>query len=469
MLHYTLEQSENIKLKEWYENFIELFRSEFSKLSDKEKEHISNQHDCHAPYQVEIFWLKEPKLQLIVETHFENMPDRQVIVNGPYDSAVFQDKIRDVLNNPRWDVPIQENSLSTPKYYKDILASHLHLFVKTAKEMTFTDWKKSSGYYKMYCTKYCTITYYHGNKSDSNCYDYVQYIINKTRQQLESPPITPTNSKTSPSIAHPKGFAAHIFPPIIIGKRTRHTVDEILQGIKSTTIFWSEKALFEIIFDDVWVLVKKESFIVLCTDNKTKALEILNTVMMVLAFEDLDACIVRERDLSDIEYDSNTRRIVSVSSSEDASRNELLEEIPDETAEYKTRYVELERMEEIFEKASTIYRDRSIAENLVDLLYAITHIKNNEFFQSFVTSWKIIDSHIKKEWSQKHGMPKKSKFPSVYYMINDLTEELKESCVIFTKLRKIRNDAVHEEKKITREEARICIEVSEELVLRKLP
>ena len=464
-----MEQTENIKLKEWYENFIELFRSEFSKLSDKEKEHISNQYDCHAPYQVEIFWLKEPKLQLIVETHFENIPDKQVIVNGPYDSTVFQDKVNDVLNNPRWNIPIQENSLPTPKYYKDILASYLHRFVKTAKEVAFMDWKKSSVCYKMCCTKYYTITYYHGNKSDSNCYDYVQYIINKTRQQLESQPITPTNSKTSPSIEYSKGFAAHIFPPIIIGKRTRHTADEILQGITSTPIVWSEKALFEIIFDDVWVLVKKESFIVLYTANKTKALEILNTVMMVLAFEELDACIVREHDLSDIEYDSNTQRIVSVSSSEDASRNELLEEIPDETAEYKTRYVELERMEEIFEKASMIYRDRNIAENLVDLLYAITYMKNNEFDQSFITSWKIIVRHIKKEWSQKHGMPKKSKFPNVHGMIDNLKEELKESCVIFTKLRKIRNDAVHEEKKITREEARMCIEASEELVLRKLP
>ena len=462
-------QSENIKLKEWHENFIELFRSEFFKLSDKEKKHISNQHDYRAPYQVEIFWLKDPELQLIVETHFENMPDRQVIVNGPYDSTVFQDKVNDVLNNPRWDIPIQENSLPTSKYYKDMLASHLHLFVKTAKEMTFRDWKKSSGYYKMWCTKYCQITYYHGNKADLNCYGYVQYIIDKTRQQLESPPITPTDSKISPQIEYSKGFAAHIFPPIIIGKRTKRTVDEILQGIKSTTASWFEKALFEMIFDDVWVLVKRDGFIVLYTNNKTKALEILNTIMMILVFEELDVCIVRERELSDMEYDSNTRRVVSVSSSEDAARNELLEEIPDETTEYKTRYVELERMEEIFEKASMIYRDRNITENLVDLLYAITHIKNDDFSQSIIASWSIIESHLKEEWSQKHDIFEESKFPSTYKMINDLEEKLKEKYVIFTELRNIRNRAVHRGKKVTRNEARMCVEISEEVVLRKLP
>ena len=146
-----------------------------------------------------------------------------------------------ILKNRFRSASCYENSLSTPRYYKEILADHLHLFVKIVKEMTFRDWKKSSGYYKMCCAKYCKITYYYGNKSDSNCYDYVQCIIDETRQQLENPPITPTDSKTSPPIEHSKGFAAHIFPPIIIGKRTRHTVDEILQGIKSTTVSCFEK------------------------------------------------------------------------------------------------------------------------------------------------------------------------------------------------------------------------------------
>ena len=81
----------------------------------------------------------------------------------------------------------------------------------------------------------------------------------------------------------------------------------------------------------------------------------------------------------------------------------------------------------------------------------------------------IIESYLKEEWSQKHDIFEEFKFPSAYKMINDLEEKLKETCVIFTELRKIRNYAVHEGKKITREEARMCIKISEELVLRKLP
>ena len=172
-----------------------------------------------------------------------------------------------------------------------------------------------------------------------NCYDYVQHIIDKTRQQLERPPITPTDSKISPQIEHSKGFVAHIFPPIIMVKEQDILSMRYFKGIKSTTIFWSEKALFEMIFDDVRILVQKDGFIVLYTDNKTKALEILNTIMMILIFEELDVCIVRERELSDIEYDSNTRYVVSISSSEDATRNELLEEIPDETTEVSVHVV----------------------------------------------------------------------------------------------------------------------------------
>lgn len=141
LMDYTILAQQ--QLKEWHENFLKLFREESSKLSKEEKDHISYMYDFHSPCQIEVFWLKQPEWQLIVETHFEDRPDDEIIINGPYDSSIFQDEVKNILNHTRWQVPVDGNSSpDSTKYYGDSLAEELHGFVEMAKNALFSDWKK---------------------------------------------------------------------------------------------------------------------------------------------------------------------------------------------------------------------------------------------------------------------------------------------------------------------------------------
>jgi|CXWL01.1.fsa_nt_gi hypothetical protein len=457
--------SETKQLEEWYVNFLKLFREEFSKLSDEEKKHISNFHDYHFPCQIEVFWLKQPEWQLIIETHFEDRPDCEITVNGPYDTSVFQDEVKIILNHTRWHVPI-DNSEPT-KYYSDRLAERLHGFVEMAKNALFMDWKKLNGMTTSLVGKNDIITHFHGNMGDFDYRALIQHIINETNQQLEDSKTQPTSEAPSQKVEYSKGFATYFFPPIIIGKNPRRTVDEIFHGVHSTSFSLYDKEPFDVMFDDIFVLVEKDGFIGVYTDNTEKSLEILNTIMMVFVLDGLETRIVREHELSEIEFDSKTHNIVSRSFSYDSPRNKLFDEIPDKTLEYETRHVDKEHIKKIFEKSSEIFADKNLAEDLRFLLEALTHMKDSEFSQAFIMGWKIIEKHLSTNWHKKQNtINKKIKFPAVDVMINDLKDELQEKFSDFTELRKIRNSYMHGKKIITQEEAQKCVDISKELVLK---
>jgi len=466
------EQNQAQHLKEWYENFLKLFREEFSKLSEKEKADILSLHDYRSPCQIEVFWLKQPEWQLIVVTHFENRPDGEVIINGSYDSTIFQDKVQTILNHPRWQIPIDDkNSTSSDSssYYSHYLAERLHDFVETAKNALFMDWKKLRGFTRSYTSKDYKIIHYHGNMGDFDYRVSVQCIINETKKQLEdSTVVQPIPQKPSPVVKHSKGFAIYFFPPIIIGGNSTRTVNEKFHGVKSTHFSLFDKNPFDVTFDDIFVLIEKDGFIGVYTDDIATALEILNTIMMVSILDGLDARIVREHELSEIEYDPKMHNVVSRSFRYNSSRDQLFDEIPDKTIEYETRHVDEENIKKIFKKASKIFTDKSLADDLRILLESISHMKNSEFLQAFIMGWYIIEKHITQKWKKEFSRYSKTQKPdyeiTAGMKIKSLEDKLQERFSDFMELKNIRNNSLHNGKKVTRKEAQKCIDVSKELI-----
>lgn len=460
------KQSQNTCLKIWYKNFIKLFRSEFSKSSNEEKKHISYMYNYRSPCQIEVFWLKQPEWQLIVETHFKNRPDGEIIINGPYDTSVFQDEVKSIFKQPRWNIPIDENS-SEFTYYRDRIAETLHRFVEMAKNALFSDCKEGNGMTISFIGKNEIITHFYGNRCNYDYRVWVQDIINKTKQQLEDSKTHPVPKESFPEIEHPKGFATYFFPPIIIDENLKRTVDEILQGVTTIHISPFDKKIFDIMIDGILVLVEKDGFVSICSDNKTKSLDILNTLMMISSLNDLDSHIVRKHELSEIEYNPETNDIVSRVCDCGPLRNQLFGGIPYKTSEYETRYVNTENIKKIFEKTSTIFKDNDLSKDLRSLLEIKTHMKDSEFSQALIMGWKIIEKYISQKWRKKHGiLNEKAKHPTTYVMITDLKVELQEYFSDFTELRKIRNNSMHNGRDVTEQEAQKCVNISNKLVLK---
>ena len=244
-------------------------------------------------------------------------------------------------------------------------------------------------------------------------------------------------------------------------------MNEIFHGVKITHISPFDKKTFDITIDGILVLVEKDGFVSVCTNNKTKSLEILNTIMMISVLDGLDAHIVREHELSKIEYNPETNDVVSRTYHYGPLRNQLFDGIPDKISEHETKHVNKENIKKIFEKTSTIFEDKNLAEDLRLLLETRTHMKNSEFSSAFVMGWKIIEKHLSQKWHKKHNVSnKKAKSPTVDVVITDLKDELQEYFSDFTELRKIRNNSLHNRKDVTEQEAQKCVDISKKLVLK---
>ncbi len=469
------EQNKTQHLKEWYQNFLKLFREEYSKLSEQEKVQISKSHNYTPNCQIEVFWLKQLNWQLIVTTHFKDRPDCEITINGPYDSTIFQDEVKKVLNHPRWNKPLYSETknlpVDSPHLYSEFLAQRLHIFTEGAKNAMFIKFPEANHVMiESIILENGLIEHVFGDMRRCNYEHLIKKMVQDTKEQLEFSKNTAyVPQKSSPEIKHFKGFANHFFPPIIIGGNSRRTVNEIFHGVNSTSFSLFDKEPFDVMFDNIFVLVEKDGFIGVCTDDMIKALEILNTIMIVFILDGIDTRIVREHELSNIEYDPKTHNIVSRSFSYNSPRNKLFDEIPDKTLEYETRHVDKEHVKKIFEKASKIFTNKSLAEDLRILLESTTHMKNSEFLQAFIMSWYIIEKHITQKWKKKFNKDTTSKTSythSADMMIKDLKDELQESFFDFMELKKIRNDSLHAGKRVTQKEAQKCVDVSKELALK---
>ncbi|TAK18090.1 MAG: hypothetical protein EPO37_05740 [Nitrosarchaeum sp.] len=299
-------------------------------------------------------------------------------------------------------------------------------------------------------------------------YEYlIKKMIQDIKEQVEHNKKSQTYQKQSPQIKEHKGFGTYFFPPIVIGKMLKPTVSEMVEGIKNIDFPTFDKKAFDIEFDHILVIIAKDGYLAVCVDDREKSLDILNTIMATSVLEGLESQTVREYELSQIDYVPETRNITGFSYDQRTIRNELFYGAQKEKIlEHRRKEIDEDYFKKIMEKASKIFEDKDMAEDLRILLEAITHMKDSEFPQAFIMGWKIIEKYISQKWHKKQNTNKKIKTPDVVVMINDLKDELQEKYSDFTELRKIRNSYMHGKKTVTQKEAQKCVDISKELVLK---
>ena len=99
-----MEDKSNIQnLKNYLTKIIDEFRKEYDKLDDLERKYIAPNTIYSVPCQIEIFWVTEPsEFQLFVLFHDPHRQDKEIIINGPYNSSQIVDKVIEIMDDPRW-------------------------------------------------------------------------------------------------------------------------------------------------------------------------------------------------------------------------------------------------------------------------------------------------------------------------------------------------------------------------------
>src|SRR6266851_1544360 len=100
---------------DWFKAVLRELRDQYAKLTDKDKEQITKrwgapEHGCPVPFdpptQLIVIWVRHPELgrhyQLVQIEQFENRPDEEVAVYGPFPHSEYLEVTGPILEEARW-------------------------------------------------------------------------------------------------------------------------------------------------------------------------------------------------------------------------------------------------------------------------------------------------------------------------------------------------------------------------------
>lgn len=477
-----MSSSPTEQLKEWYVSFVKLFREEYSKLSEEEKRQLLLNHDCNPPCQIEVFWLGRPNWQFIVTTHFGDRPDLEIIINGPYDSTVFHDEVKKIINHARWKRPLYRNvknrHIDSPRYYSEFLAERLHTFVERAKNAMFIRFPNDDRIFtESIRLDEGLIEHVYGDVRRFDPKLLVKKMVEDAKEQNEygkKSQKLPKEQKEPEE--HHEGFGTYFFPPIIIGKMSKPSVNDKLYGVKNIGFRMFDKKAFDVKFGKTFVIITKDGYIGVCAASKDAVIEILNTIMAIMELEGIEAHAVREHELSKIDYDPKTLNITGYTYSFNTPRNELFQETRQEKIlEYQIREIDEEQIKGILKKASKTFEDDETSKAIRDFGDMLIHLKDSEFPQALLKGWTVIEQYLSQKWKEeiysakigrKETHPKR--FPKMDIILKDLKVKISpQQFETFMTMKGIRNKHLHEGKQVTKMQAKDCMGVAKEIVLKK--
>lgn len=472
-------------LKQWCLKYFDSFREEYEKLSDDERRGINNVINFLNPCQIEIFWIDDPDFQLIVQSNFEDRPDREIIVNGPYKPHEFHSKVIVALNEKRWMRSIKHNMPYGHEQF-DVLGERMTTeicrLVEMSKNYPFMSNNDLTNHTLLGMAVEDTwIRIRSGNIGELDHVQEVCRTIQDIKQNAKTKQnVIPSSQPPTQSADTYDGFGVHLFPPIVIGTVPKRSIEELIYNTSNIRI---NDKIFDMRIGNSQIIVNKDGFIFVESKNKEHTLKILNLIMAHGAFYGFPLYAVREHELVMVNYDkqeltvtgmqwnSETRRAYLVNDSFNSKYSDLLT---------KTE-VTSDTMKEILSNTEKLLEDEKLSEDMRLLNDGLTHFTNSEFAQSFIISWSVIERHYSSLWnalllqknidSQRLGKLINSNYWTFDYVLEVLTLQDKideNSYDLLMELKSKRNKYYHNGKQVIREDADRCLKYTVKLLVDRI-
>ncbi len=464
------------RLKNWFQEVIETYRSKTGDLSKVIKGKIRKEEQYHTPCQIEVFWIGEPvEWQILVKTHDEDREDKQIIVNGPFEGHEFIEKVKGIMEENRWQRTSEDSfKVEGEKRLSEIFAYHLRDYVNQhIKRCVFTnpDTYNRSAKIGAAFPKNGWTSLIRGNIANNPPNEFVEDIVERAKDKIESksPSVdqrggNQKNEKTKTT--NKNGVGSYIYPLTWVGSEPKQSFEEIVfdystQGINKIIILNQD-------FDGKELIITRGGFIGIIDAAIKSASNILNTIFGT-AFLFRFFCIpVQKSEVIHFETDLKEKKVGSMSRKLSSWREYLTVQLPDN--EFPTRReVPKEELKMVIEKAESIYKKEKY-EFLIPLIHSAMHLRNYEYTPSFLLSWilteqtlnQLINNRLKNQFDVNHdrrdkirnspnwGMSQKIELSEITGIIDgDSREFLQEK-------RSIRNDIVH---KMERADKKKCEEL----------
>ncbi len=473
-------------LKQWYLKYINYFREEYEKLSVDEKKGINNTNNFLNPCQIEIFWVTDPDYQLIIQSNFNDRPDKEIIVNGPYKPHEFHSKVIAILNDKRWIRNFKQNLPYRYEQFDTIgekMATEVWKFIEMSKNYPYTSQRRDPHPLTGMALDDTWTSTRVGNIGDLDHIQEINNIIQKIKQQAKFKQEIIHTSQQPTSLANDTfdGFGVHLFPPIVIGSLHKRSIEELVYNTSNYQI--RNNKAFDMKICNKQIIVNKDGFIFVESNSKENALKILNLIMALGVFYKFPLHAVREYELVMANYDKQNLTVTNMQWNTETRRAHLMDDFfnPMYSGSNVKTNVKSDTIKEILSNTEKLLVHEKLSEDMRLLNEGLTHFINSEFAPSFIMGWSVIERHYSDLWNtflyQKNiDHERLSKLNNlgqwtIDYILEVLSLQDKideNSFDLLMELKRKRNKFYHNGKQVTKEDADRCLKCAMKLVVEKI-
>ncbi len=397
----------------WLRSLVETFREAVSKLSPEERVFVSNLDNFSAPLQMELIWFRPPDIQYLIATHFKQHQDMEITVDGPFHPSEAVDHLDQILSREKWSVPTPpDDGVFGPKGESDnsfrsaVLES---VFVSMAAGLSHAALRKPpekafvGAQFLLEPDAFVWDIW--GDITQSDPSKLATEIAEgaRTQSRAASQKSKSTTLEPMPTQRVIEGLCSIMYPPIWIGEMPKPTFRQ-----KASSFIVQNKIAFDGKYGEKVLVIYNDGFLFVSEPDRAKATRTLNELMATMLLHGKRAFAFREQEL---------------------------------------------------------------------LLESRTHLQGSEFMESFVFSWLIIEKQLYRLWARylaRQALPKRRRekltdssrwtVDSVIESLNLVGEVSNEQYESLSRMRKTRNDMIHEGERVNRDQAVECIRVAHSML-----
>lgn len=478
-----------------YRRMIDSFRSEFQKLSPKEKEKEQVINSLKSPCQFQIISSPDKTEHLIIKTHFPEIQDKTIrIIELERDS--FIEQLDHFLEDPVWTkqpddyaYPLIEDE-SYPRALRGAVVS-FGQSIANPFGLKKPSMRAGIGMMRLVNSEFAIWNLYGlleqidlDDQAIKFVQEYKRALEHEESKAKEQPPSqNKTQTAQSEQIRETipdtiSGLGTFFYPPLLVGKFTPSLENQVL-GKEYNTL---NENVIQNMFDDFTVGVSTGGLIMIETKNVNEAEKILNTIMGTALILGILLHSVRTSEIAGIAFDVKTNQMTGTSWTESTKRMDLFwssTHLPYRRYDSGVRNrISIKDMELILKNAETVWKNKEKSDMVRLLLGSFTHLDNGDFSQSFIMSWMIIEKNLFDLWRRKllsSGISKRIRDDLDRWDVYRVLEILHLDKIIseddyndLKNLNHIRNDVIHEGYEVTMKQSNDCYKIAEKIIEKEL-
>lgn len=460
---------------------IDVFRKEFDRLSDGEKKHEQMINSLKRPCQILLLSTPDKKSHLLIKSHLNEWPDKTIRTIF-LDSVRYIEQIEELHKNMSTteDEPQKFGKIIIPPEFSQSLKNQLVQFGKSIMQRRADASFNGFGGMSL-INNNLAVWYLYGNIESIDFAGQGKKIVNEYKQAyLQSEKEKSTQKPEQIRQYDPtrkQGYGTFCFPAVLIGNFN----PSIREQIENREYQLLEQNVLTSDFDGTLVIVTKEGLIGMQTKDIKIADEILHTITSTALLMGIPLHAHKSSELAELSIEVSTNKISGSSWSESSLRMQLFDMVARYDPFRRTRVrlqISVEDFERLVEEAKKIWKTKIHLDNLKLLSGAFTYLQNNEFSQSFILSWTLIEKHLYDLWNKKLQQAKISNNRIRQlnsWDVSRILEILHIDKIIsdddyfdITSLRGLRNNLFHDGQEITQKQAQNCFELVFGLISRNI-